>query len=337
VRFSVSQYVAPHLPILFVSLSLVEVCIALTEAVEKIYGVAEGNVPYVLLPLHRVLHRFATQHAASAQGTQSTLDSSIFSVNFILWFSAASILVVVFMAWHHHQITHRITRHQVFLSSLREVAEKATRLVVSPAEPAAANHFIEATALHTLTSSLVTDSSVSRFRRARNKPTLVATVLETDTHENCFRLKHQWPSGIYAFPVGGLPYRCAAGRALDLKRLIYVPRTYFSHGIQLWPKDDGTNSKAYTNLDLAEGAFVQLPSSPSTFIPNSTISFVIPVPESSKSYVLCLDSDRSNHFRLMDFEAVRLIGSLLGVVLSDLAGDSSSSSDVSVPAAPAPK
>jgi hypothetical protein len=248
----------------------------------------------------------------------------------ILWLSVGAIIVAILMAWHHHQIAHRVKQHQIFLSSLRRVSEDATRLVVSADKTGDAIKFIEEIALLTMTTSLVTEDAHFRFirglvayiqtflHRKPSPPTLVATVLETTESRRSFTLKCQWPHDVYAFPDGGLSHDSAAGRALDLRRLVYVPRTYFSHGIQLTPKTV-KDSTSYTGIDLVQSAFVPLSLTTCTFVPRSTICFVIPLKEQSSShYVLCLDSDRGNHFREMDFEAVDLMGRMIGMVLTDL-------------------
>ena len=208
--------------------------------------------------------------------------------------SIAITIVAILVYRHHEQITHRNKRYQIFLMALRSIASEATGLEISAGGADEAKRFIEERALKTLTTSLT--GSAHEEPAPGERPRLVAVILEK-RHDGKFFPKYQSPN-IYQFPYDGLQYNSAAGKAIELRKnspQLEIPRKY--------------------KFDLESDAFVPLDLGNKTFRPTSSIFFALP---RSADHVICVDSERANNFRTSDFEAVALIGHLIGTVLAEL-------------------
>lgn len=279
---------------MFISLSVFEVLVAFKEAGHQVVYGAENRPGFSNKFVNWILGL-----------------TTISNARWLIGFSITSFAVAALMALHHHKVTRRVKEHQRFLGSLRGLTEEAVHLSVLMKAEEGLN-FIEQRALQTLSEWRTPKKSGKR------EPTRFAAVLlKTNNLGGAFTLVCQWPPNTYAFDPKGIDSPCAAQKSVWFERLIYVPRTAFSHGAQLqWNE----SHESFTNAELAQDAFVPLSESYyKYFRPKSTICFMIPVRQSPRiRYVICLDAARGNPFKLVDYEAVHMIGSVVARVIIDL-------------------
>lgn len=289
-RFIGAVKVAPVIPVLFILLSVFEVTVACAEA---------------SLPLHRILEKSLPPwlDGAVKWGADRLIIRSPIG---LFVFFLISVLAAIVLAWHHRRMTSKIEGYQRFLGSLRGLMEESLNLSLSSADSFTTMHFIEQRGLQTL----------AVWSTRRNTEKFAAALLFTEDGGQRYKLECQWPPGTYVFPDKGNEGPCAAQKSMQTRRLIYVPRTQFRHGVELEWND---SAKAFTGFDLAEDAFVPWLRTWIRFVPKATICFLIPAESATgKKYVLCLDSNEGNAFKLVDFEAVHVIGNVIGRIITDL-------------------
>ena len=324
IHFQLKIKVFPWLPIFFVAISLLDFILLVAE----IFEASDSR-------LHQGHHGRAV----------SLLDDWIHLVGFKLALSpeslfalaVLSITLAVFIVWHHHRMTERVMQHLSLLSAIRQITSEATRSVVSMPTPTPADAFIdlalqvlvEATtkfrgstivglAVRIVLKAIVkfgvsTIANPGRLRRA-------ATVLEERADADGFDVIRQWPSNHYKLPLR-VARASAAGKALEHddehpenRAVIYVPWTYFPHGIRLWV--DETRSPHYRRMGFANNAFAEL-ETPGEPKPRSLICTESIVEGTSKKrYVLCLDSNWWYCFQEVDFQALDVVASVVGIVLT---------------------
>ena len=249
----------------------------------------------------------------------------------LVGFSIVSILLAVFMVWHHHRMTERVRQHLYLLSALRHITVEAARLVVSPTAPQIAQSFIE-NALQVLVDTTTTlkgdhvpwSSLVLNIFRRSGKLTRSATILEQRGDGKGFEAIRQWPPGTYKMPLR-VAQNSAAGHALNnaedtddcgFNGIVYIPWTYFPHGIRLL--EDEKKTPHYCRLGFVKNAFIDLGKAGEPK-PRSLICMECTADKASKNrFVLCLDSNRWKCFQEVDFQSAHLIASVVGLVLTEL-------------------
>jgi hypothetical protein len=223
----------------------------------------------------------------------------------MFWLSLISIPVTLSMVYHHHRMLRRVERHNILLSSLRDVAVEAMRLATSSHAIAAEAELLRRI-LQALTFSL---------ERANPKtPKLDATVVWRHETTDNFRLFLQYPDNTYNFPPEGLPLGSAADEALkaESKGVVYVPFTSVRHGVLLTAVE--TVTPRYSRMSLLSNVFKPLEAG---YVPLCHACVQIPTnPNEQSRYVLSLDADKRSCMGQLEFHALQVVASFVGMLLA---------------------
>ena len=223
----------------------------------------------------------------------------------MFWLSLISIPVTLSMVYHHHLMLRRVERHNILLSSLRDVAVEAMRLATSSHATAA-----EAELLRRILQAL----TFSLEKANPKSPKLDATVLLRHKTTDNFGLLLQYPDNTYNFPPQGLPSGSAADEALkaESKGVIYVPFTKVQHGILLTAVE--TVTPRYSRMSLLSNVFKPLQTG---YVPLCHACVQIPTnPNEQSRYVLSLDADKRSCMGQLEFHALQVVASFVGMLLA---------------------
>ena len=221
----------------------------------------------------------------------------------LFWASIIAIPVTVLMVYHHHRIQRRVERHDILLSSLRDVTDEASKIATLSHTDMAEKDFLRRV-LQALTFSLEKHNSY--------KPLISATILWRSSEAEGFKLLKQFPDDMYVFPPEGLPPRSAADAAVDpqSRGIIYVPWTKFQNGVRVATVESVT--PRYSQMDLLDDVFKPMNMENQ---PVCHASIEISTGDKNTQYVLCLDANKRSCMGSLEFRALEVVASIIGLVL----------------------